>query len=103
MYAVIESGSKQYRVEPGMVVEVDRLAAEPGEEVVFERVLLAADGAQVAVGTPTVDGARVTGEVVGHARHRKVVVFKYKPKQRYRVKSSQRHAITRVRIKEVTV
>ncbi|NPV08878.1 MAG: 50S ribosomal protein L21 [Anaerolineae bacterium] len=103
MYAVIESGSKQYRVEPGMVVEVDRLSANPGEEVVFDRVLLASDGRDVSIGTPVVDGARVTGEVVGQHRSRKIVVFKYKPKQRYRVRGSQRRAVTRVRITGVSV
>lgn len=103
MYAVIESGSKQYRVEPGMVVEVDSLSADPGEEVVFDRVLLAGDGADVSIGTPVVDGARVTGEVVGQHRSRKIVVLKYKPKERYRVRSSQRRAVTRVRITGVSV
>lgn len=103
MYAVIESGSKQYRVEPGSIVEVDRLTAEPGEEIVFDRVLLAGDGDSVQVGTPVVGGARVAGTVMDHPRSRKVIVFKYKPKERYRVKTSQRRCLTRVRITEVTL
>lgn len=103
MYAVIESGSKQYRVEPGSIVEVDRLKAAPGDEIVFDRVLLAGDADTVKVGTPVVGGARVAGEVVDHTRSRKVIVLKYKPKERYRVKTSQRRCLTRVRITEVTL
>ncbi len=103
MYAVIESGSKQYRVEPGVIVEVDRLTAEPGEEIVFDRVLLAGDGDSVKVGTPVVGGARVAGTVIDHPRSRKVIVFKYKPKERYRIKTGQRRCLTRVRITEVTL
>lgn len=103
MYAVIESGSKQYRVEPGSVVEVDRLTTAPGEEVVFDRVLIVGDGEDVQIGAPVVSDARVAGEVLDHPRGRKVVVFKYKPRKRYRIKTSQRRCLTRVRITEISL
>ena len=101
MYAVIQSGSRQYRVQPGQVLEVDRLPAEVGEQVVFDRVLLSAADDQVRVGDPIVSGAKVVGQVLNHYRTRKVPVLKYKRSERYRRRSSQRRALTRVRIHEI--
>jgi large subunit ribosomal protein L21 len=103
MYAVIESGGKQYRVEEGAVLTVEALRAEPGASVTLERVLLVADGPSVTVGTPTVAGASVQATVVGHTRGKKVVVFKYKPKAHYRRKQGHRQSLTTLRIDKISV
>ena len=103
MYAVIQSGSRQYRVQPGEVIDVDRLPLRAGEEVVFDKVLLAADDKEVKVGNPAVPGARVVGKVVDSYRARKVRVLKFKAKERYRRLSSQRRAFTRIRIDSIMV
>jgi large subunit ribosomal protein L21 len=90
-------------VEPGQVVEVDHLALQTGDAVTFDRVLLASDDSGVRVGNPTVAGASVTGQVVGEFRTRKVLVFKYKPKERYRRLTSARRSLTRVRIDSIAL
>jgi large subunit ribosomal protein L21 len=81
MYAVIESGGKQHRVQVGQVVRVERMAAEIGSRVVFDRVLMVGGGYAVRVGAPTVAGASVTGSVVEQDRHKKIVTFLYKKTQ----------------------
>ncbi len=101
MYAVIESGGKQYRVELGTELAVDRLDAQPGQTIEFERVLLVADGDEAAVGRPTVDGARVTADVVRQDRGEKIVVFKYRPKARSRVKQGHRADLTILRVADI--
>ncbi|HKV45004.1 MAG TPA: 50S ribosomal protein L21 [bacterium] len=101
MYAVIESGGKQFRVEPGQVVEVDRLSEESGTEVTLGRVLMLVDGEQVTVGVPTVRGARVTATVLGHARSRKIIVGKFRPKKHYRRKVGHRQPFSRVRVERI--
>ena len=90
MYAVIETGGKQYRVEVGTELEVELLDVEPGQSITLERVLLVADGSEAAVGTPVVEGAAVEAEVVGRQRGDKVIAFKYRPKARRRVKKGHR-------------
>src|SRR5579884_3517679 len=85
MYAVIETGGKQYRVSPGQTIEVELLPAEPGSKVTLDRVLLVSgDDGKTLVGTPVVPGGAVTGTVVREGRGKKIVVFKYKAKKRYR-------------------
>jgi large subunit ribosomal protein L21 len=101
MYAVIETGGKQYRVVLGQEIEVDRLDAEPGQTIDLPRVLLVADGDATAIGRPVVDGARVSAAVVRQDRGEKVVVFKYKPKTRRRVKKGSRAELTVLRIAEI--
>ncbi len=101
MYAVIESGGKQYRVELGTRLEVDRLEVEPGQTIEFERVLLVADGDGAAIGRPLVDGARVRANVIAQDRGEKIVVFKYKPKARHRVKHGHRAELTVVQIADI--
>ena len=90
MYAVIETGGKQYRVEVGTELEVELLDAEPGKAVTIERVLLVVDGDDASIGRPVVDGASVAAEVVRQGRGDKVIVFKYRPKARHRVKKGHR-------------
>ena len=96
--AVIVSGGKQYRVAKGDRILVDRLAAETGSEVVIDRVLLSADGDDVKVGTPAIDGLTVTAKVVGHPRGKKVVAFRYKSKKNVRVHRGARADLTALEI-----
>jgi large subunit ribosomal protein L21 len=103
IYAVIESGGKQYRVVPGQVIKVDLLEAEKGSQVELDRVLLIADDEKVTVGQPLVAGARVVAESLGDERGKKIIVFKYKPKTRYRRKKGHRQTHTRLAIKEITL
>ena len=101
MYAVIETGGKQYRVELGSEIEVDRMDVEPGQTIDIERVLLIADGEQAAIGQPVVDGAVVSASVLRQSRGDKIVVFKYKPKARTRVKQGHRADLTVLRIADI--
>lgn len=103
MYAVIESGGKQFRVELGTEIEVDRLDLEAGKSIDFERVLLVADEEGAAVGRPTVAGARVSADVVRQARGDKVVVFKYRPKARKRTKQGHRADLTVLRVSDIVL
>ena len=101
MYAVIETGGKQYRVELGSEIEVDRMDVEPGQTIDLDRVLLVADGEQAAIGAPLVDGARVSADVLRQTRGEKLIVFKYKPKARSRVKNGARADLTLLRIADI--
>jgi len=101
VYAVVETGGKQYKVSVGQTIEVETLPAEVGDSVTLDQVLLVAEGDQVQVGKPLVAGASVAGTIVGHGLHKKAIIFHYRPKQRYRVKRGHRQAFTRVRIDEI--
>ena len=101
MYAVIETGGKQYRVELGSEIEVDRMDVEPGQTIDLDRVLLVADGDEASIGAPLVDGATVSANVVRQTRGEKLVVFKYKPKARTRVKNGARADLTLLRIADI--
>ena len=97
MYAIFVTGGKQYRVQEGDSIYVEKLEAEVGEEVTFDQVLLA-DG---KVGTPVVEGAKVVATVEKQGRSPKIIVFKMKPKKNYRKKQGHRQAYTKVLIKEI--
>ena len=101
MYAVLETGSKQYRVTVGDTLEVERLAAGAGQEVTFDRVLLVNNDGQVSVGQPTVVGARVLADVVEEIRGPKRIAFKMKRRKGYHRKVGHRQELTVVRIKEI--
>jgi large subunit ribosomal protein L21 len=101
MYAVIETGGKQYRVEVGTELEVELLEAAPGDNITIDRVLLVADGDDSAIGQPVVANAAVEAEVVRRDRGDKVVSFKYRPKARRRVKHGHRQELTILRITDV--
>lgn len=105
MYAVIESGGKQYKVSEGDVIRVERLDADEGAAVEFDKVLLVAgeglDGTKV--GRPHVDGATVSGKVLRHGKGRKVVAFRYKPKKNVRVRKGHRQPFTEVQITGISV
>jgi large subunit ribosomal protein L21 len=98
MYAVVSSGGKQYRVEPGATLTMERLGAEPGAPVTFDRVLLIGDGDTVTVGTPVVDGASVSGTVLAEELGPKLVIFKFKQKVKYRRRTGHRQHLVRIRI-----
>jgi large subunit ribosomal protein L21 len=101
MYAVVETGGKQYRVSEGDVIDVERLSAAPGQRVTFERVLALVRDGDLQAGTPTVEGARVGAVVVAQRRGRKILVFKYKAKVNYRKRSGHRQELTRLRIERI--
>ena len=101
MYAVVSSGGKQYRVEPGSTVLMERLPSEPGASILFDRVLLIGDGDDVMVGTPVVSGATVSGTVLGEELGPKLVIFKFKQKVKYRRRTGHRQHLLRVRIDEI--
>jgi large subunit ribosomal protein L21 len=105
MYAIVETGGKQYRVKPGDTIAIERIAGEPGEVLDLGRVLLVSGngGSAARVGSPGVDGAIVRAEVVEHARGEKIIVFRYKSKVRYRRKTGHRQALTRLRITDIVV
>ena len=98
MYAIIEAGGRQHRVATDMIVKMDRLAAEVGDTVEFDKVLAVFDGDEANIGAPTVDGAKVTARVVQQGRDPKIVVFKYKPKKRYKKIRGHRQHFTQVQI-----
>lgn len=100
-YAVIRTGGKQYRVEPGTVLRVERLAAAVGTTVDFPEVLLRGDQDGVRIGSPTVDGAVVRATVVEQGRARKVIVYKKKRRKNYRRRRGHRQYVTTVRITEI--
>ncbi len=101
MYAVFKAGGKQFRAEPGEQLRIPSLDAEEGDIVEFDEVLLTADGESVQVGTPTVDGASVKAEVVGHGRDKKIIVFKRKRRKGYRRKQGHRQGYTEIRVDEI--
>jgi len=90
IYAIVESGGKQYKVAPGQSIDVERLDVAEGDTVELDKVLLIADGDNLTVGKPTIDGAIVVATAKGEAKDKKIVVFKYKPKVRYRKKTGHR-------------
>ena len=102
-YAIVEDGGKQYRAVEGVTIDVDRFQADEGEQIDLEHVLLVADDEEVKIGTPFVAGAKVQATVVSQVKGPKVVVFKYKPKERYRVKKGHRQQYTRLMIDSISV
>ncbi len=101
IYAIIETGGKQYKVTPGQTIDVERLDVAEGDIVDLERVLFIADGDRVIVGTPTVDGAKVIATSRGEGKGKKIIVFKYKPKTRYHKKTGHRQFYTRLAIDKI--
>lgn len=101
MYAVIRTGGKQYRVAPEDVIRIEKVAGEEGEIIQFDEVLMVGGEGDTEVGTPTVDGASVAGEVVTQGRNKKIIVFKKKRRKNYRRKAGHRQHITTVRITEI--
>ncbi len=101
MYAIIETGGKQFRVQEGDTLFVERLSAEAGETLAADKVLMVEKNGEVKFGAPTVDGAKVTLKVVRHGKGRKIIVFKYKPKKNYRRKKGHRQPFTEVVVEKI--
>ncbi len=101
MYAVIETGGKQYKVQPGDTVVVEKLPGVTGDHIQFDQVLLLSDEENVAVGRPRIQGAHVTGQIVEQGRDDKVIVYKFKRRKNYRRKYGHRQSFTAVKIDEV--
>ncbi|MCX7634292.1 MAG: 50S ribosomal protein L21 [Syntrophales bacterium] len=102
-YAVIKTGGKQHRVSPGDTIAVEKIGGTKGEAVVFDEVLMVAAGDDVRIGTPTVAGARVVGEIAAQVKGPKIVVFKMKRRKGYHKKTGHRQHLTRVKVREITL
>jgi len=103
MYAVVETGGKQYKVSAGETIEVEKLPLEVGQKVELDRVLLVSDKNKVRVGNPTVEGAKVMATVAGQGKGKKIIVFKYRPRNRYRRRSGHRQTYTCLRVDKIIV
>ena len=101
MLAVIKTGGKQYKVAPGQKIKIEKLKEQEGNEVVLNEVLLVQDDKNLAIGTPLVEKAKVVGKVLKQDRYEKVVIFKYKPKKRYKVKKGHRQPYTEIEILKI--
>lgn len=102
MYAIIETGGKQYRVQEGDVITVEKLNVAAGETVEFDRVLALSDGSAVQVGAPVLETAKVFGSVVENGKGQKVIIFKYKSKKDYRKKQGHRQPYTMIKIETLS-
>ncbi|MGB0385740.1 MAG: 50S ribosomal protein L21 [Ardenticatenaceae bacterium] len=102
MYAIVETGGKQFRVQEGDVIALDRLKGEEGQVIELGRVLLLG-GETTTIGAPVVEGAVVNAKIMEHARDKKKITFRYKNKSRYRVKKGHRQPITRVQIESISL
>ncbi len=100
-YAIVESGGKQYKAVEGSVIDVDRLPDEEGAKIDLDRVLMIVDGEKHTIGTPEVKGAKVKATVAEHFKGPKIIVFKYHPKKRYRLKKGHRQQYTRLSIEKI--
>ncbi len=103
MYAIVEWGGKQYRVEDNAELLVEKVPVEEGKDFVWDRVLLVSDGSDIKVGTPYVDGASVRVKVKGHEKGKKVIIFKYRRRHKYRLKRGHRQNLTRVVVEAIEV
>lgn len=102
-YAIIKTGGKQFRVQPGSTLRIPSLPGDAGSSVEFSEVLLGSDGSAVHTGTPTLQGAKVTAEIVKHGRGEKIVVFKFKRRKNYARKQGHRQGFTEVRITNISL
>jgi large subunit ribosomal protein L21 len=103
MYAIVETGGKQFRVSEGDVIRTDLIETEVGSSVTFDRVVLAANGDDVSIGSPLVSGASVTGTVLRQAKDKKILVFRYKSKKRVRKLNGHRQRFAEVRIDKIAL
>lgn len=101
MYAIIKTGGKQYKVEEGTTLRIEKLDAEVGEEITFDQVLLVSDGDNLKVGKPVVEGAKVNATVSAQKKNKKVIIFKFKAKKNYRKKKGHRQPYTEVTIDKI--
>ncbi len=98
MYAIVEWGGKQYKVEEGSVLDVEKVPAGEGEEIVFDKVLMYSDGEKIHVGSPYIPDVQVKVKVKEHKKGKKVIIFKYRRRHKYRVKRGHRQQLTRIEV-----
>ncbi len=101
MYAIIETGGKQYKVNEGDIITVEKLGVEAGSDYTFESVLAVGEGDSIKVGAPTVSGASVKASVIGEGKAKKVIVYKYKPKKGFHKKNGHRQPFTKLKIEKI--
>ena len=101
-YAIVNTGGKQYRVQPGDTIRVETLSGDEGDLVELDDVRMVSDEGEVTLGSPTVAGAKVTAEILGRGKAKKIIVFKYKAKTRYRRKNGHRQQYTELRITDIS-
>ena len=103
MYAIFRTGGKQFRAEPGATIRIPSVAAEPGDKVTFDEVLLGSNDGGFKLGAPLVSGAAVTAEIVKHGKGEKIIIFKHKRRKNYRRKLGHRQGYTEVRVSEINL
>ncbi len=101
MYAIVDSGGKQYKVQEGEILRVEKLAGEVGNKVSFDKILMFSDGENVNIGTPILEDVAVNGHIVEQGKAKKIIVFKYKRRKRYRRKNGHRQQFTAVKIDSI--
>ena len=103
MYAIVDSGGKQYKVKEGEVLRVEKLAGKVGDSVSFDRILMFSDGDDVNIGTPLLEDVAVSGHIVEQGKAKKIIVFKYKRRKRYRRKRGHRQQFTAVKVDSIKI
>jgi large subunit ribosomal protein L21 len=103
MYAIVDSGGKQYKVQEGEILRVEKLTGEVGDSVSFDRILMFSDGENVNVGTPLLEDVAVNGHIVEQGKAKKIIVFKYKRRKRYRRKRGHRQQFTAVKVDSIKI
>ncbi len=101
MLAVIKTGGKQYLVSPGQKIKIEKIAKKEGSEITFSQVLLLEKGKKIEIGTPLIRGVKVIGKIVRQGKAKKVIIFKYKAKKRYKVKKGHRQPFTEIEILKI--
>lgn len=101
MLAIIQTGGKQYLVSPGDKIKIEKTETKEGEEIIFKKVLLLEKQKKLKIGTPFIKGAKVIGKVIKHGKAKKVIIFKHKPKKRYKVKKGHRQPFVEVKIVKI--
>lgn len=101
MYAIVDSGGKQYKVEEGDILKVEKLSGEVGDKFSFDKILMFSDGKEVNIGTPLLEDVMVNGHIVEQGKTKKIIVFKYKRRKRYRRKQGHRQQFTAVKIDSI--